>query len=72
MSENNFSHSYNFFLVWRENQYPEVKYQKNSNHEKNKQNISGPVRKIKIIKQSRQTLLKINTFPKLNPISSIF
>ena len=49
MSENNFSHSYNFFLVWRENQYQEVKYQKNSNHEKNKQNISGPVRKIKII-----------------------
>ena len=52
MSENNFSHSYNFFLVWRENQYPEVKYQKNSNHEKNKQNISGPVRKIKIIRHA--------------------
>ena len=28
MSENNFSHSYNFSLVWRENQYLEVKYQK--------------------------------------------
>ena len=52
MSENNFSHSYNFFLVWRENQYPEVKYQKNSNHEKNKQNISGPVIKIKIIRHA--------------------
>ena len=27
MSENNFSHSYNFFLVRPENQYSEVKYQ---------------------------------------------
>lgn len=28
MSENNFSHSYNFSLVRRENRYKEVKYQK--------------------------------------------
>ncbi len=30
MSENNFSHSYNFSFVRAENQYLEVKYQENN------------------------------------------